>query len=202
MIAVRHQRRWTTEEDQFLKDHVGIRSFDYMAKKLGRTPYAIERRLEKLGLLNTKLAGGWLSGNQLAEILGVESSVVYRWRDKHNLPLKKKRLRYNKTAQDSYYITVEDFWKWAKDHQDKFNATKVDTDFLIPVPDWFYKKHQEDLKIPQRTKQYWTTEEDRKVWKLYYEMGMKQKEIAIILNRSQNAVEKRLKRLRILKGIS
>jgi DNA-binding Lrp family transcriptional regulator len=204
LTAERHQRRWTPKEDQFLLENVGHHSFEYIAKKLGRTPKAVERRLTRLGALNVKREGGWLSGHQLAQALGVDEHVIYRWRDQHGLPLKKKKLHYSKKRIKTphYYISVEEFWKWAENHKDKFNATKVDTDWLLPVPEWFHEKYKQDLEIPKRKGQYWTEEEDNKLWTMFYDMNMKQKEIAVLLHRSKDAVEKRLGRLRKLKGIS
>ena len=198
----RHRKPWTKEEDELLAELVGQYSFNYIANMLGRTPYAIERRLTRLGLLNTKAQGGWLSANQLANALKVEYSVIRRWYRKYGLPLKFSSLRYysmggKRRKMNTYRILPEEFWKWAEKHKDLLNFAKADPYTLAPIPDWFWEKQREDQRnIPKRQKQYWTSEEDQKLWNLFYHQGLSQKEIAARLGRSKMAVQKRLKRLR------
>lgn len=198
----RYRKRWTKEEDEILAEMVGEYAFNYIANVLGRTPCAVETRLKRLGLLNTKEQGGWITARQLAKALGEDQRKVMKWYRKHGLPLRYSSLRYysvgrNRRKMNIYLILPEEFWKWAKQHKDLLNFAKTDPYHLAPIPDWFWEKQKQDqANTPKRQKQYWTSEEDQKLWDMFYRQGLSQKEIAAQLGRTRMGVQKRLKRLR------
>ena len=198
----RYRKRWTKEEDEILAEMVGEYAFNYIANVLGKTPSAVETRLKRLGLLNTKEQGGWITARQLAKALGEDQRKVMKWYRKHGLPLRHSSLRYysvgrNRRKMNIYLILPEEFWKWAKQHKDLLNFAKTDPYRLAPIPDWFWEKQKQDqATTPKRQKQYWTPEEDQKLWDMFYRQGLSQKEIAAQLGRTKMGVQKRLKRLR------
>ena len=125
-----------------------------------------------------------------------------KWYRKYGLPLRYSSPRYysvgrNRRKMNIYLILPEGFWKWAKQHKDLLNFAKTDPYHLAPIPDWFWEKQKQDqATTPKRQKQYWTPEEDQKLWDMFYRQGLSQKEIAAQLGRTKMGVQKRLKRLR------
>lgn len=198
LVANQYTDGWTTEQIDILKSCVGKLTFDKIAKKVGKTPEAVESKLDKLGLANTKIASGLVTVHELAVTLKVDDKTVRRWIENRGLPAEKKNLRYgnkNGTKRLFTYISIEDFWKWASKHKDLINWYKLERNVLIPEPDWVEKRRKLDYyKKPARKP--WTPQADRKLWKLYYVDGLPQKEIAILMDRTLNSIERRLKRLR------
>lgn len=196
-------RLWTEREVFILEEGVGSYSFNAIAKRVKRTPYAVERKLVSMGMVGTKSAGGWLSARQLAEAVSLDPHVIARWRNNHGLPMEDKRITYDnpdETHVPTYRITVERFWRWAKKNKELLNFSKVDESILLPIPEWYYAERKKDAQeIPRRRLQKWTTAEDHLLLDMYYKKAMLQREIAPVLNRSVNAVEKRIKRLREMK---
>jgi hypothetical protein len=195
-LANQHTSPWTRDKDNELIELTGTMSFNAIAKRLGRTPNSVERRLTRLGHLNTKMASGLLSARDLSLALNVDYKVLYRWMDKFNLPLRIRRLNYmGKRKNERWYIDTEEFWKWAESHKDLVNFARIQPMALLPEPSWF---NEERRKANAKAKSQWTPEEDEQVWKMFYNKGMPQKQIAIIIGRTQSSVEGRLRRLRRL----
>lgn len=195
----REGKKYTKEELILLEEMVGTRSFVFMGKKLKRSPKAVERQLTRMGLLHTKLSGGWLSANELSKALNVHFKVLMRWKEEYKLPLNSKNLRYGKGKHNSWHITLDDFWKWAGKNKEVVNWTRYEPESLLPEPSWLRDMIRVQREtIPKKQKLYWTPEEEKKAWDMYYR-GIMQKEIAKNLDRSVNSVEKKLKRLRDMK---
>jgi predicted transcriptional regulator len=186
-------KHWTMEEEDFLKEKVGTLSFPGLAKRLGRSVNAIEVRVRRLGIENTKLLSGKLTANELANALNVDSHAVYRWIENHGLKSVRKVTR--QTAKFNL-ISVDDFWKWAKKNKEKINFFKIDPLLLLPEPVWVKEERQRDYHcIPKRQAAIWSDEEDKRLISLL-NGNYTQKEIGEFLNRSENAVQRRVSRLR------
>ncbi|MDI6770119.1 MAG: hypothetical protein QMD04_10660 [Anaerolineales bacterium] len=78
---VKKRVRWTPEEDRFLQENSAIMSLGDIAKKLGRSRYAVHIRRKKLDAVAPRHAPGYLSCNQIAKILGVDSHKPPTWVD-------------------------------------------------------------------------------------------------------------------------
>lgn len=196
----RAELKYTQEELELLEDMVGTTTFVTIAKKLNRTPLAIERQLTRMGLINTKLESGLLSANELCNALQVHSKVLMRLKKQFNLPLRRKSLRYGCGKYNSWLINPEEFWRWAKKHKQEVNWAKYVAGSIIPEPDWLQAAIRVQMDtLPPKRKQVWSPEDDNLLWQLFYSRGMKQKDIAAELGRSLHGVEKRLKRLRTLR---
>ena len=79
--------RWTAEEDQYLKDHLGYLSEEEMAAHLGRSVNAVHLRWERgLGLPAPSKTPGWLTGGGIAKKLGIDNHTVMKWTDRGLLP--------------------------------------------------------------------------------------------------------------------
>lgn len=186
-------RRWTKEEDDFLKERVGNLSFSAIANRLDRTVDAIEVRVRRLGIDNTKLESGKLTANELARALNVDNHTVYRWINEHRL---KAVRRVTRQSTKFNLISVDDFWKWAKKNKEKINFYKIAPLSLLPEPDWVEEERKKDYhSIPKRQAAKWTEYEDKRLLEMT-KGGYTQKEIGKALGRSENSVQRRLSRLR------
>lgn len=200
-VLEREKKRWTKEEDEFLLSHVGERSFDWIAQKLKRSPYAVESRMYKLKIWGVKEQTDWISAHQMSKIIQVDYKTIKRWQEQYGFPLKQKSLRFRDASKTfkkkkTYYIKPKEFWNWLKDHTHLLSLRDIDEKLLAPVPHWFYEERKKQQPKSKRKK--YTAEEDEKVWNWFYN-GVSQKEIARRLGRSVNSVERRIWRLRKVK---
>lgn len=200
-VLEREGKLWTKEEDEFLLSYVGERSFDWIAQKLKRSPYAVESRMYKLKVSSVKDQTDWISAHQMSKIIQIDYKTMKRWQEQYGFPLKQKSLRFRDTSKTSkkkktYYIKPKEFWNWLKDHTHLLPLHDIDEKLLAPVPRWFYEERKKQQPNSKRKK--YTPEEDEKVWNWFYS-GVTQKEIARRLGRSVNSVERRIARLRKMK---
>lgn len=186
-------RLWTPEEEQFLQENVGKFSLSVIAKRLGRTVEAVETRLHRLGIGETKFMSGCLTANELARVIKIDHHSVVNWIKKHGLPAKQKITRVKARY---YLIDPKDFWKWAEENKDKVPFARIEPNSLPPEPDWVKaEREREWMENPRRQQEKWTSEEDERLEQLI-KMGYSYREIGRILGRSEIAVGKRIHRLR------
>src|SRR5690625_3118197 len=96
-----------------------------IAKKLGRTVNAVEIRLGRLGISNTKLESGKITAAELARCCGVDNHVITRtWIPKKGLPAVRRVTRYKRKY---WLIDVKEFWKWAEQNKDLIDFSRIDT---------------------------------------------------------------------------
>lgn len=72
---------WAGDEDAFVKQHSGTMSLAEMAATLGRSENAIKIHVTRKGFETPRKAAGYLSGNVIAAILGVDSHAPPCWID-------------------------------------------------------------------------------------------------------------------------
>ncbi|AFQ30432.1 sigma factor-like helix-turn-helix DNA-binding protein [Bacillus thuringiensis] len=205
-MANQYKGGWTEEEVDYLESNIGVWDFDRIAKKLGKTPKAVLKKAESLGIANTKVASGLYTMHEMAQALCLDDKTVKRLITNHGLPGKQRDFRIkNKEVDENgkkkskrlfYYIDVTDFWKWAEANKDLINWHQVPKYALMPEPEWLEERRKTDYYKWANRRRPWTPEQDAQLWSMYYQEGMTQKEIATLLARSVNGVEKRLKRLR------
>jgi len=189
-------RLWTEEENDFIEAHAGARSIQWIAEKLNRPIHGLRVQMIKLGVGDLHVEAGTLSASALSQIIGVSYEAIRRWIVDKSLPAKKKS-RYTGVdrANMHYHISPDDFWRWAAKHKSFVEFNKIEPDSLPPEPSWVAEERRKQYNKPAKQK-IWTTEEDVTLLNYYYKDGLKQREIAVKLNRTQSSVEKRLKRLR------
>ncbi|MBJ8108972.1 sigma-70 family RNA polymerase sigma factor [Bacillus cereus group sp. N6] len=204
-MANQYTSGWTEKDIEFLENSIGVYSFDRIAKKLGKTPLAVESKAEKLGISNTKLASGFITVHELAQCLGVCSKVVKKFTENNGLPTTQRDFRIKKkhgTKRLLTYIDIDNFWKWAEGNKDLINWYQLPKYALTPEPEWLEERRKEDYQKWLKRPRPWTPEQDAQLWHLFYVEGKPQKEIGEIMHRTKNGVEKRLKRLREQKLIA
>lgn len=71
--------RWSPRDDQILRRLYGLESASTIARRLGRTPKAVRRRGERLGLRQLRATSRGYLPSEVAEMLGVMAARVRRW---------------------------------------------------------------------------------------------------------------------------
>lgn len=183
-----HGKRWTPEEDDFLKEKMGKLSIKRMAQKLNRTPIAVRARIYNLGLGRTAEASGLLTVSRLAKSLNVDKSIVDRWVNSKGLKTIK---RVTSLKQRVNLIDPVEFWKWAEQNKDLIDFSRIEPNAIPPEPEWV--KDARKAK-PKRSLKPWTTNEVAKMKQLR-RMGKTYQEIAEILGRTKVSVELKYRRL-------
>lgn len=186
-------RTWTDEEITYLEDNVGVTRVSYIAKKLGRTTCSIELKMKRLGISETKTAAGLITANQLGKILKVDTHAVTWWIKEKGL---KSTKRTPRNKQKMWMIEIDNFWKRAERNKDLINFYKIEPRILCPEPSWLDEQRKIDYQtIPKRQSAKWTVFEDKRLIALV-KGKYTQKEIGDLLDRSKNAIQRRVSRLR------
>ena len=186
-------RRWTEEEDEFILKYYGIRPVEWLSCKLKRTSEAIESRMTKISCGGARGNTQYITSYELAREVGVDVHTVYRWVENHQL--KNETIKTNNAEFMAFDVVV--FWKWAENNKELINFNKIEKNALLPEPAWVDEQRKLDFyNRPQKEKQVWTKEEDERLWHLFYQQGMTQKEIGELMGRSTNGIQRRLSRIR------
>ena len=94
------------------------------------------------------------------------------------------------------YIRFIDLVNWLKNNQEKWDSRRVELFSLGEEPEWLNIKRKSDEEIPINRFKKWNQYEDAQIICMY-KQGKKHKDIALVLNRSINSVQHRLKRINI-----
>ncbi|HIS27890.1 MAG TPA: DNA-binding protein [Candidatus Avamphibacillus intestinigallinarum] len=188
------RRIWTREEEEYLMENIGTYKLDTLASHLNRTPVSVELKMKRMGIGNTRKQVGLLTMGELAHCIQVDRNTVKHWAEHHGLPYIKRKTKQKRTF---YFVDTTDFWKWAFEHQDRVDFSKIEKHVLPPEPTWV-----DAARAIKREKTYrnWTTLEES----LLIEYVTKKKpltEIAKKLNRSLYSIERKYYRLKKLKKV-
>jgi biotin operon repressor len=186
---------YTDEELEYIQEAAGSASLDHIAKKLDRSKDSVWQKMVELGCSDFHMEAGTYTANAFAELVGVSQETVRRWIRKGLPAVKKARQRGVDARYHRYHIEVPRFWKWAEENKDIIEFNKIEPDLLAPEPEWVMIERRKQYYKPAKQK-IWTTGEDKTLLRLCYGEGLKHREIAERMGRTQNSIEKRLKRLR------
>ena len=81
----RHNKNWTLEEDDYLRENVGKKRLEVIGKHLKRSGRAVQDRLVHLGISHTTFATGMFTAAAIANALNTDSHVPLRWINKYGL---------------------------------------------------------------------------------------------------------------------
>lgn len=187
-------RYWTKEEQEYLENSWGDISIPKISKKLNRTIRAVQLKAYELGLGSFTEQGDYITFNQLLRVLGYQNSYKYLEKrlKKLDFPIKNKKI----TNQNIKVVHLNDFWKWAEKNKYSLNFAKFEKNSLGLEPDWVDERREEDRK-KLKSKKRWTKEEDKllicltKTYKYTYDDLKKR------LNRTEEAIKKRLYILKV-----
>jgi hypothetical protein len=182
------RKNWSASEIEYVKQHVGIFKIQTIADKLGRSEQSVLNKMKKLGLSNTKNQTGYLTTNELSDILKVDRTVIRGWMKRHGLTYIKRATR---TTKKFYLIHPKDFWEWAEKHQEKIDFSKIEANSIVPEPAWVNKQRKIKKKPSYKV---WSTKEEKLLLQMRLE-DMSVKRAAQILGRSEVSIQRKYDRL-------
>ena len=176
--------KWLEKEMIYLKDNWGKISLSHLSIRLKRTEIGICIKAKRLKLGGSTRADEYLTANQASEMINV---------DRHNLKAIKKKTLFVKMFS---LIRIDDFTKWLENNQDKFNSRKIELFNLGCEPQWLKDKRKKDKLIPINNFKKWTNIETQRL--IFYSKEMPYKEIAKLMGRSYNSIDKKIYKIRKL----
>lgn len=192
--------KYTKEEIDYIAEKFGIVNTSSIAKKLGRSVQAIEKKaLQIFGTAKANSVQGLYNSEEISNMLGVWKGAVAIWIKERGLPatIRPKKLKEeNKDSihcTDTYSIDLEVFFDWLKENKNnvKIDFHKVDIESLPYAPDWFKEdyKNKNNYNVGNRVE--WSEAETNKLLHLFYSEGKTLKEIAETLGRTYPSVRKK-----------
>ncbi|WP_300347591.1 hypothetical protein [Clostridium sp.] len=181
-------KRWSVEEEEFLKEWFGKIKIKSIAADLNRSPAAIISKKNKMNLGSSKECREELTANELAEVCNVAHATVVRtWIKKKGLKATEKII-FRK--QKYYLIKISDFWNWAEKNKENINFYFIEKNILGKEPKWVNERRKIGRANAKRFKK-WTNKEDEILKMLlrketYEEIGER-------LGRSKGSVKARVK---------
>lgn len=189
-----HYQKWTIKDKEYLIEHYGVDSIPSISKHLKRTIRAVLEKIKKMELGEAKHATEYINATELAEALGRSKSTIIRWISGKGLPSTYKVI----TQKDKIHrIDIEKFWKWCKDNLHSMKWELYERNSLGVEPKWLdeeIKKYNKNRVEKSCTE--WT-EADKCYLEYYYKQGLKAKEIAKRLGRTQSSIQARLSILKV-----
>lgn len=101
--------RWTADEDMLLQSCRGLMSLTELSKELGRTPIAVALRGKRVGAATPRRTPGYLTGRQIAKIVGVEDRIPSLWIRQGILP--GEQIPYD-FGPPKWRVKIQDFKRW------------------------------------------------------------------------------------------
>lgn len=188
------RRKWTQEEVDYLRNAWGNVSVKNITKHLSRSVYSVLNKVNKLKL------GAFLSCGDRYVTLSYLSEAVYGnqssggyikifWAQNRGLPL--HTICRQKEKFEVVYI--DEFWEWAYKNQSFLNFSKFEKYYLGVEPDWVDKKRRADIRHSHKyITSPWTAVEDERLKKFLAEHKYSYRELSILLNRTEGAIQRRI----------
>ncbi|MCX0363678.1 hypothetical protein LI063_05830 [Clostridium perfringens] len=190
------RRIWSDEEIIFLEENWGKLSLKAIAKKLDRTSGSIITKKKRLKI------GSWVLNSYLITITDLARAFGYK--DANNF--RKKLINLNFTVKKKLIhkkkisvIDLNTFWKELERDKEKFNFARLEQDILGKEPSWVSEKRRIDRLNPSKlfVNREWTKEEDILLIAKLKNPNCTYKSLAEDFNRTEHAIQSRLKKLRI-----
>ena len=200
MKEIKHSRAhktWNEDEILYLREKWGNTSVDSISRYLGRSKVAVMEKSQRLGLgAFFDNAYRYVTRHALVVALG-RGSYSYKeisWIKNRGLKTHKIK-RYNKVFEVIY---LEEFWKWAYENQSFLDFSRFEKYALGPEPEWVERKRKADFVHSAKfLKTPWTQAEDLRLRCLLKEHKYGFKELSILLNRTEGAIQRRINDLKI-----
>lgn len=188
------RRKWTQEEVDYLRNAWGNVSVKSITKHLSRSVYSVLNKVNKLKLGAFLSCGDrYVTLSYLSEaVYGNQSSGGYikiSWAQNRGLPL--HTICRQKEKFEVVYI--DEFWEWAYKNQSFLNFSKFEKYYLGVEPDWVDKKRRADIRHSHKyITSPWTAVEDERLKKFLAEHKYSYRELSILLNRTEGAIQRRI----------
>ena len=187
--------KWTSKELELLIEKYGEINLKTICEKLNRPALGVKKKAGRLKLGGALQASEFITKEELARALSVDSRAVKNWIDKYGLKAKRRIL----VEKAKYYrISLSAFWEWAEKNAEKIRWDRVEPGILGIEPKWVKEKRNECFKMPKKSCKYWTKQEEEYL-KMYWGTDRTVEEIAKILGRTGAAIIKKASKLNLKK---
>lgn len=190
-------KRWTPEESEALAEMWGRKPIAKIEERLGRSRSAIINHVRRIGLGAYLDSGDYVTINQVAQALyGCRNSGLsyLDWCERHGVPFTLKRVG----SHSFRVIDLRDFWSWAERNRSFIDFTKLEPLILGREPVWVAEQRRHDAELNRlRRLDPWTPEEDDRLRHYIAEQRYTLTEIARKLNRSEGAIDRRIRTIGI-----
>lgn len=183
---------WTDEDDIFLEINWGVKSIDWIAKKLGRSPGGVRRRGYDKGLGGMYSNGYYLTVTEISTMLNIDPSTVYNW-------IRTKKLKaINRTfdKKKCVFVKFETLYNFLKENQKLWNATRLEYMGLNQEEEWLIKKRKEDNnELKNKVNTSWTRKEEEQLIKMV-SSNKSLGEMSKAINRTKDSIVSKRRALR------
>jgi len=186
-------KKWSESDIDYLKEYWGVHTLSSLSTRLKRTKKAVHLKSKRLKLGASTRADEYLTARQVAEILNIDSHTVLRWIEKQNLKSERKILLYKRRF---FLIKHCDLLEWLENNQDKFDSRKIDYPNLGYEPEWIKAKKDKDKKLPKNRFKKWNNLEIQRI--IILSRDRTYDEIAKIMGRSHDSIERKFSRLKYM----
>ena len=183
-------KKWSESEINYLDENWGRLTLTYLSIRLKRTKKAVVLKAKRLRLGASTRADEYMTARQVSVLLAIDSHVVLRWIEKHNLKAVKKIMLYKRQ-----FILIKhcDLLRWLKNNQSRFDSRKIEFFGLGYEPLWLKSKRKRDKELLGKRFRKWTDSEIQRI--IVFSQDLTYKEIARKMNRSHNSIEHKFGRL-------
>lgn len=143
-------KKWTDEETEFLEEHWGRASTEWIAEKLGKDVKSVKGRAYYIGLGNACDAYGFITFTAVHNALfgynpsqGCVDRLLAKGFPAMLRIFNKKRYRV---------VDLDKFWKWLEVHQDEISFLKFERYSLGVEPEWVDKKRRADWRAHNKAR--------------------------------------------------
>ena len=189
------RENWSISEIDYLDEHWGTSTLASISLKLKRTKMAINLKAKRLNMGASTRVDEYMTANQVSILLNVDSHAVIRWIQNHNLKAVRKIMLFKRRF---WLIKHCDLCKWLKNNQDRFDSKKIFLYSLGHEPEWLQEKRRRDKELPKNRFKKWTALEVQKI--ILFSKDKKYREIARLLGRSYDSIDRKMYRLRCQLG--
>lgn len=176
--------KWTKEEEELLRKLSETKTCSGIAKILNRSTSSVRSKRWNMNILPVMEQTDKIMGSQIAELVGVEKSSIYKtWVKKG---FKMQTIGKNKVASEEMLV------KFMKEHPQLWKASKCDYYFFCRYK-WFkdrLEREKAGLEQYDRYKDFrrWTDKEISRV-RMFKQKGLSHEEIAKKVGRSKQAID-------------
>ena len=186
---------WTKEEEEHLKNLCGTRTDGEIAKIMHRTKSSVKSKRLALGIPAFLELTDKLLLIQIAELVGIEQSIIGKTWFKKGLPYKKHGV-YK-------MVSEEQLLKFMKEHPELWKASECDYYFFCRYQ-WFREKLESEKKGIDKGNHYrnrrnWTAREVSRM-KMLLKRGLTHIEVAEELGRTLQAVDHKIMQLKRIRN--
>ena len=149
----RSRKKWSKEEDEYLKENWGRLKIESIAKELRRSKRAIETRSYSILKLGQQMQ--WYSLREVSEMIGVNKDTIRKRIIKYDLPHYRA-----KTKQKPYMLGEDHIRFFLRHNQDVWHYDNLTIDLFNRKDKWLVDKIEKDKLKTKKHKKTWTDEED------------------------------------------